>query len=470
MADSLTITSTVSAKEHVPHEGDTLPSRVTTGTGTVEDAPPGDNTTTTTTGGGGGGTITTRAFCFMAVGGSIGAGLFVASGTAVRKGGPAAVVIAFLVLGIAVWLAMCALGELAASVPARGSFYGYSLRFVSESWGFAMGWNYVLNFVLIVAFEMTVIVMLAQYWRPGLSVLESRLFLVVLALLPLLALHLLLGGKGYSEAEMGFSVVKVGVLALFMVVAIVIATGGTPEAGGRGFENYMEYVLSLSLSLSAILLCAPQDKLFLTKTSHSGNALRNGCSGFLSVFVAAGMAYGGTEMLGLSVAECQYPRKVMPLGSMIVVGRILFCYVLSLFFVGLVVKPSDFDRPEFAGLHVVSPFVVAVRVAGLPGLATFINVALILAVLSMANASVFASSRAMAAICREGMGPALLGRDARVRWGVGRRRVDVNVPRNALIVVGAIGCLAWIVADSRGAMIFEWLLSLASLSNYFTVW
>lgn len=176
-------------------------------------------------------------------------------------------------------------------------------------------------------------------------------------------------------------------------------------------------------------------------------------------------------MLGLNVAECQHPRRVMPLGSMIVVGRILFCYVLSLFFVGLAVKPTDFDRPEFAGLHVVSPFVVAVRVAGLPGLATAINVALILAVFSMANASVFASSRAMAAICREGMGPAFLGQDARVRWRIGRWwKVDVNVPRNALIMVGVIGNLAWIVAYSRGALIFDWLLSLASLSNYFTVW
>lgn len=248
MHDSLTITSTLSggtAKEHMPHAGPTLP--VTTGVGTVEDhtpSPPEDTapciSSSGSGGGGGGGTITTRAFCFMAIGGSIGAGLFVASGAAVQKGGPASVVAAFVVLGLAVWLAMCALGELAACVPARGSFYGYSLRFVGESWGFAMGWNYVLNFVLIVAFEMTVVVMLAQYWRPGLSIRESGLFLVVLGLLPLLALHLLLGGKGYSEAETGFSVVKVGVLAMFMVVAIVIATGGTPDAGGRGFENYLK--------------------------------------------------------------------------------------------------------------------------------------------------------------------------------------------------------------------------------------
>lgn len=185
------------------------------------------------------GTITTRAFCFMAVGGSIGAGLFVASGVALQKAGPAATVVAFLALGVAVWLTMCALGELAASVPAgRGNFYGYGVRFVGESWGFAMGWTYVLNFVLVVAFEMTVIVLLAQYWRPGLSALESRLFLVALALLPLLALHVFMGGRGYSEAEIGFSLVKVSVLALFMVTAIVIATGNTPDGGDQGFSYY----------------------------------------------------------------------------------------------------------------------------------------------------------------------------------------------------------------------------------------
>lgn len=154
---------------------------------------------------------------------------------------------------------------------------------------------------------------------------------------------------------------------------------------------------------------------------------------------------------------------------MIVLGRILFCYVLPLFAAGLVLHPRDFSRPELAGLHVVSPFVAAVRIAGLPALASVINLALILAVYSMANASVFAASRAMAAICGEGMGPSLLGRLATVRWAAFRRSVEVEVPRNALILVGVIGNLAWIVAYSRGALIFDWLLSLASISNYFTV-
>lgn len=170
------------------------------------------------------------------------------------------------------------------------------------------------------------------------------------------------------------------------------------------------------------------------------------------------MAYGGTEMLGLTVAECKHPRKVMPLGAMIVIARIVLCYLLPLIVVGFILHPSAFARPEFANLHVVSPFVVAVRIAGLPVLAHVINAILLLSVFSMANASCFATSRAMVSICKQGMGPRVLG-EVTCR----------GLPRNALFVVFAVAQLAWIAAAQNGDVVFDWLLALASISNYFTV-
>lgn len=193
-------------------------------------------------------------------------------------------------------------------------------------------------------------------------------------------------------------------------------------------------------------------------TTHSGQAFLNGIPGFLSVFVAAGMAYGGTEMIGLTVAECKHPRKVMPLGAMIVIGRILLCYLLPLVIVGFVLAPSALQLPPFARLHAVSPFVVAVEVAGIPKLGHVINAILLVSVFSMANASVFATSRAMVSICKKGMGPRALGE-------VTRR----GIPRNALFVVFAVAQLAWIGFAPKGQVIFDWLLSVASVSNYFTV-
>ncbi|KAF3763286.1 hypothetical protein M406DRAFT_228119, partial [Cryphonectria parasitica EP155] len=369
-----------------------------------------------------------RQFILMAISGSIGAGLFIASGEALQKGGPGSLVLAFLIVGLAVWLTMCALGELASTIPARGSFYDYSVRFVSESWGFAMGWNYVVNFMLIVGFEITVIVRLARYWvGADASVLSSGVIAAVPACHVVLAVLQCFGPKWYGEAEHFFGILKVFILTTFIGTAVVIAAGGTPEAGGRGFENYLH-----------------------------GQAFRNGFQGSISVLAAAGLAYGGTEMLGLTAAACAQPRKVMPLGAKLVAGRILLCYCTALFALGLVLRPSALDSPEIANLT-ASPFVIAVRVADIPRLPDIINGLLIASVFSMGNSAVFASSRALAAICERGMGPRVLSRFS-----------ERGVPWAALLVVFSVAMLAWLAAVRNGTEIFEWLLALASVSNLFT--
>lgn len=177
-------------------------------------------------------------FGFMAIGGSIGAGLFFGSGQALLLGGPGAVVLVFAVLGLAVWLTMCALSELVCDVPARGSFYDYSVRLVSESWGFAMGWNYVVNFMLIVGFEITVIVRTLKYWYgEDVDIVAGGLIAAVPVCQVLLALGQVWGPAWYGDVERVFSVVKVTTLMVFNVVAVVIAV----RHGGSAFENYQKY-------------------------------------------------------------------------------------------------------------------------------------------------------------------------------------------------------------------------------------
>lgn len=170
------------------------------------------------------------------------------------------------------------------------------------------------------------------------------------------------------------------------------------------------------------------------------------------------MAYGGTEMLGLTAAECKQPRRVMPLASILVVGRLIICYLLPLFVVGLVLKPSVFSEPQFAALHAVSPFVAAVQKAGIKTLPHVINAFIITAVFSMASSGFFASSRSLTAICKQGMGPRIFAKTTKG-----------GLPRNSLLAVLVVAQLAWIIAAPNGSYIFEWLLALASTSNFFTV-
>lgn len=86
-----------------------------------------------------------RHLQMIAIGGSIGTGLFVGSGSALSGGGPASLVIDFGLIGIMLFCTVHALGELAVRFPVAGSFAAYSSRFIDPAWGFAMGWNYALG-------------------------------------------------------------------------------------------------------------------------------------------------------------------------------------------------------------------------------------------------------------------------------------------------------------------------------------
>lgn len=366
--------------------------------------------------------ITTRQFVFMALSSSIGAGVLLATYSSLAVGGPGSLLVSFAIVGLAVWVTMCALGELSAAFPASGSFYEYSVRFISPAWGFAMGWNYVINFLLIVVFELVVILLCVRYWDPDISA-----YYVLPPFIIALVLINAFGAKWYAEAENVFAVCKMLVLSGFIIVAILIATkfipGDSRPDSELGFGLWNE------------------------------GTFRNGAVGFLYVFMAAGMAYGGTEMLGLTAAECENPERVMPLACNIVPIRITWLYLLPIFTLGLVLKVPLDETVQAGG---ISPFVAAIDQAGVTKLATIFNGIIIVAIFSMANASVFASSRALQAISARGMGPSFF---AQIKWGH---------PIWALVLVFCVSLLSLVKMAKDGDMVFDWLLALAAGSNYFT--
>ncbi|KAI3322372.1 amino acid permease/ SLC12A domain-containing protein [Xylariaceae sp. AK1471] len=377
--------------------------------------------------------ITTRQFIFMALASSIGAGLLLSTGQALAVGGPAPLFIAFAIIGFAVWITMCNLGELSTNFPVTGSFYEFSVRFISPSWGFAMGWNYVLNFVFVVPFEIIVMIMCASFWNPDIS----ASYLVFVFIIGLIIIYSF-GARWFAEAENIFGILKIIVIAIFVVTAILIATRSvstdTRPVGDLAYNGWRN------------------------------EAFKNGASGFLFVFMSVGMAYGGTEMLGLTAAECRSPRYVMGLVSKLVVGRIILLYLLPVLMLGLVLKmdlsqaPSDDTTitEDSSRAPLISPFVLAVAQAKIPILPDVMNAVIVVSIFSMANASIFASSRALQAISARGMGPRFC---AVLHW---------DRPVGALAVVFTFSFLAFAKASNHGDEVFVWLLALASCSNYLT--
>lgn len=178
--------------------------------------------------------------------------------------------------------AVYALGELAVMFPVSGGFYTYSTRFIDPSWGFAMGWNYVLQWAIVLPLELTVCAITITYWNDTIS--EAVWICVFLASITILNIF---GALGYAEEEFISSVFKLCAIVVFMIISLVLVLGGGPDHG-----RYNEY--------------------WGARYWYEPGAFRNGFVGFCSVFATAAFSFAGTELVGLAAAESRNPVKSLP--------------------------------------------------------------------------------------------------------------------------------------------------------------
>ncbi|KAJ5806358.1 General amino-acid permease GAP2 [Penicillium pulvis] len=366
-----------------------------------------------------------RHLQMIAIGGSIGTGLFVGSGTVLATGGPASVVIAYCLIGVMLYTTVHALGEMAVMFPVSGSFSHYSTRFLDPAWGFAMGWNYALQWLIVLPLEIVAASITIDYWSPDVS--NAAWVIIFWALI--VAINLF-GVRGYGEAEFVFAAIKVTAVIGFIILGIVINCGGGPQGGYIGGKYW-----------------------------HNPGAFHNGFKGLCSVFVNAAFAFSGTELVGLAAAETANPRKSLPTAIKQVFWRISLFYVVSLTLVGLLVRWDD-DRLISGGSSAdahASPFVIAIESAGIAGLPSVMNVVIMIAVLSVGNSSVYGSSRTLAALAEQGQAPkflAYIDRKGRPIW--------------AIAVASALGLLCFLAASSQETTAFEWMMAISGLSSIFT--
>ena len=163
---------------------------------------------------------------FTFPGGSIGAGLFVGSGNALSNGGPASLLLDFFIIGVMIFNVIYALGELAIMYLISGGFYTYSTRFIDPSRGFAMGWNSVFQWAIVLPLEITVAALNIDFWTTEVNVtVWITLFLVVIVIINIF------GVLGYGEEEFWSSALKLAAIVIFLVIGLVLVLGGDPSNG-----------------------------------------------------------------------------------------------------------------------------------------------------------------------------------------------------------------------------------------------
>ncbi|KAK1834582.1 amino acid permease/ SLC12A domain-containing protein [Podospora conica] len=378
-------------------------------------------------------TMKSRHLHMIAIGGSIGAGFFVGSGGALRTGGPGWVLIDFMIIGVMMFNTVYALGELAVMYPVSGGFYTYSTRFIDPSWGFAMGWNYVMQWAVVLPLELTVCGVTVGYWE---GVKDVSVAVWITVFLVFIIFINVFGTLGYAEEEFWSSCLKLGATVIFMIIALVLVLGGGPK--GSAYDSYSG-----------------------AKLWYDPGAFANGFKGFCSIFVTAAFSFSGTELVGLAAAEARNPVKELPGAIKQVFWRITLFYILGLFFVGLLIPYTDpglIGAPDQAYADAnTSPFVLVGKYANLKGFDSFMNVIILVSVVSIGVSAVYGGSRTLTALAQQGYAPKVFSYIDRS----GR-------PLYSVLFILAFGPLAYVNLDADGPTVFNWLLALSGLAALFT--
>ncbi len=312
-------------------------------------------------------TLKVRHMQMIALGGVIGAGLFVGSGVVIQDTGPAAV-LSFALTGALVVLVMRMLGEMASAYPAVGGFYEYNRLALGELAGFMTGWMYWYFWIIVVALEAVAGAGLLKMWFPGVAP-----WVFTLGLMTVFTLLNLLSVRSWGEAEYWFALIKVAAITLFLMIGVIVIVGLWPgNAGGFG-----------------------------TLTAHGGFMPR-GIGPVLTGAVAATGFYFGSEIVTVAAAESPEPERAVARATQSVVSRVLVFYVGSILIVVTLVPWND---PRMA-----QPYVAALGMLHIPAAAQIMNGVILTAVLSALNSGLFASSRMIMALATRRDAPAALAR------------------------------------------------------------
>jgi D-serine/D-alanine/glycine transporter len=313
--------------------------------------------------------LANRHVQLIAIGGTIGTGLFLGSGKAIEKAGPS-IMITYLIVGIAVFFVMRALGELLLSKAGYQSFTDIAEDYLGSRVAFITGWTYWFCWIMTAMADVIAVGVYVQYWFDIPQWVPAIACLVVLLGLNLLTV------KSFGELEFWFALIKViTILALIGLGVILLIIGFKTDAGSVTIRNLWEY----------------------------GGFFPNGISGFLFSFQMVVFAYVGVELVGVSAAETADPEKNIPSAINKIPLRILFFYVGALF-VLLCINPwTELSPTE-------SPFVKTFTLVGIPIAAGIINFVVLTSAASACNSGMFSTSRILYNLSRNDQASPHLGK------------------------------------------------------------
>ncbi|KAH8811692.1 amino acid permease/ SLC12A domain-containing protein [Xylogone sp. PMI_703] len=382
--------------------------------------------------------LKSRHIQFIALGGTIGTGLFLGIGSAFTQAGPLSVLLGYTLTGIATFSMMQCLGEMATWLPLPGAIPQFCARYVDDALGFAVGWNNWYSSAITLCAEISAASVVIQYWKgaDGINVAAwISIIIVVVFCLNIFAVRI------YGEAEFIFASIKIVTIVGLLLMAFIVDLGGNPRHDRLGFRFWKN----------------PGAMKEYDSTGNTGRFL-----GLFSTLVNAAFSYSGVELVAVAAGEAENPRKNIPKAVRRVFWRILFFYVLGSLAIGVLVASNDEHLLGAidSGLPgaAASPWVIGIENAGIKVLPSIINAVILTSASSSANAFLYTGSRYMFALAQNRQAPKFFLRCSKN-----------GVPYYAVIVTCSISGLTYLSVKSGGpSTAFGWFQNLTTIAALFT--
>lgn len=312
--------------------------------------------------------LNNRHIQLIAIGGTIGTGLFLGSGQTISLTGPS-LLFTYMLIGIVLFAFMRALGELLLSNSKFNSFVDIANEYLGPFGGFVIGWTYWVCWIVSSMSDLTAMGQYFAYWYP-----QVPHWLTVLFIVLLLISFNLLGARLFGELEFWFSIIKVVTIITMVIVGLVlIFLSFKTEYGHASFGNLI----------------------------HHGGMFPHGAAGFLMSFQIAVYSFIGIELIGVTAGETKNPEKTIPKAINNVPIRILLFYIGGLLVIMSVIPWFKVDPDS-------SPFVKLFTLIGVPFAAGIVNFVVLTAAASATNSGIYSNSRILFGLAKQGLGPKVL--------------------------------------------------------------
>ncbi|CCH43943.1 Arginine permease [Wickerhamomyces ciferrii] len=376
-------------------------------------------------------TLKPRHVTMIALGGTIGTGLFIGIATPLTNAGPVNAFIAYLFMATIAYSVTQSLGEMTTYIPVTSSFTVFTQRFLSPALGVTSGYLYLASWCVNFALELSVIGQIIQYWTFAVPLPAwIAIFWVILVGANMFPV------KYYGEVEFWVAGIKIIAIVGFIIYSFIMVCGGGKE-GPIGFRYWRNP--------------GPWGPGYLFPGTAKGRFL-----GWVSSLVNAAFTFQGTELVAVSAGEAKNPRRSVPKAINKVFFRILFFYLLSLFFIGLLVPYDDPKLGSNASYVASSPFIIAIQNSGTPILPHIFNAVILMTIVSAANSNIYISSRILYSIAQNGLAPKLF-----------KSTNKYGVPIVGVFSTASVGFLGFMVVSNDAWTVFNWLLNSTAIAGLF---